>query len=170
MDPCFIYCPIRTRNSIFRIKCGKAYSNGRAGHESFVSPRSSSRIVSAVRYVPHVIRTIFFVPCIPIVCRVGVIFSGGKSTFRTQNDTDKAYSRCTADKKSLLARFNSSKYRSESSTRCCFWSGVGKRGTRFENNLRIPKDSSKIVNTLPSDIFKVSTISRNFNLRSPKTI
>ena len=56
------------------------------------------------------------------------------------------------------------------STCCCFWSGVSKRGTYFENNLRIPKDSCKIVITLPSDIFMVSAISRNFNLRSPKTI
>ena len=39
--------------------------------------------------------------------------------------------------------------------------GVSKRGTHFENNLRIPKDSCEIVNTLPSDIFKVSAISRN---------
>ena len=28
----------------------------------------------------------------------------------------------------------------ESSMRCCFWLGVSKRGTHFENNLRIPKD------------------------------
>ena len=62
------------------------------------------------------------------------------------------------------------KHRSESSTRCCFWSGVSERGTHFENNLRIPKDSCKIVNTLPSVIFKVLVISHNFNLRSPKTI
>ena len=34
----------------------------------------------------------------------------------------------------------------------------------------IPKGSCKIVNTLPSDIFKVSAISPNFNLRSLKTI
>ena len=53
---------------------------------------------------------------------------------------------------------------------CCFWSAVSKRGTHFENNLRIPNDSCKIVNTLPSDIFKVSAISCNFNLRSLKTI
>ena len=37
-------------------------------------------------------------------------------------------------------------------------------------DLRIPNDSYKIVNTLPSNIFKVSAISRNFNLQSPKTI
>ena len=47
----------------------------------------------------------------------------------------------------LLLRLNSSKQRFESSTHCCFWSGVSKRGTHFENNLRIPKDSCKIVNT-----------------------
>ena len=41
---------------------------------------------------------------------------------------------------------------------------------RLGNNLRIPKDSCKIVNTLPSDIFKMSAISRNFNLRSAKII
>ena len=50
-----------------------------------------------------------------------------------------------------------------------FLSGVSKRGTHFENNLRISKDSCEIVNTLPSDIFEVSAISRNFNLRLPKT-
>ena len=51
----------------------------------------------------------------------------------------------------------------------CFRTGVSKRGTHFEKNLRAPKDSSKNVNTLPSDIFKVPTISRNFHLWSPKT-
>ena len=70
----------------------------------------------------------------------------------------------------LIPRLKSSKQRFESLTCCCFWSGVSKRGTHFEINLRIPKDSFKIVNTLPSDIFKVSAISRNFNLQSPKTI
>ena len=73
-------------------------------------------------------------------------------------------------RKCFLPRLNRSKRRSESSTRCYFWSGVSKRGTHFENTLRIPKDSCKIVNTLSSDIFKVSAISRNFNLRSPKSI
>ena len=72
--------------------------------------------------------------------------------------------------KIILPRLNGSKQRSEFLTCCCLWSGVGKRGTHFEKNLRIPKDSCKIVNTLPSDIFKVSAILRNFNLRSPKTI
>ena len=73
-------------------------------------------------------------------------------------------------RKSFLPRLNSFKQHSECSTRFCFWSGVSERGTLFENNLRIPKDSCKIVNTLPSVIFKVSVISRNFNLRSLKTM
>ena len=73
-------------------------------------------------------------------------------------------------RKSFLPRLNSSKQRSESLKRRCFWSDVNKRGTHFEKNLRIPNDSWKIVKTLPSDIFKVSAISRHFNLRSPKTI
>ena len=47
---------------------------------------------------------------------------------------------------------------------------MSKRSTYFENNLRVPKDSCKIVNTLPLDISKVSPISRNFNLQLPKTI
>ena len=72
--------------------------------------------------------------------------------------------------KSFSPRLNSSKQRSESSTRCCFWSGVSKRDTYFKNNLRSTKDSCKIVNTVPSDTFKVSATSSNFNLRSPKTI
>ena len=74
------------------------------------------------------------------------------------------------DAKILFPRLNSSKQRSKSSTRYCFWSDVSKRGTNFENNLRITKDSCKIINILPSDIFKMSAISRNFDLRSPKTI
>ena len=73
-------------------------------------------------------------------------------------------------RKSFLPRLNSSKQHSESSTRCCYWSGMSKRGTHFENNLSIPKDLCKIVETLPSDIFKVPAISHNFNLQSPKTI
>ena len=70
----------------------------------------------------------------------------------------------------FLPRLNNSKQRSETSTRCCFWSGMSKRGTHFGNNLRTPKDSCKILNTLRSNIFKVSAISRRFNLRSPKII
>ena len=49
-----------SRISVFRIKCGKACINTRA--------------IRAVKYVPHVIRTIFFVRCIPKVSRVGVVF------------------------------------------------------------------------------------------------
>ena len=66
-------------------------------------------------------------------------------------------------KKSCLMRWNSSKQRSESSTRCCFWSTVSKRGINFEQSFLMVKCSCKMVNTLPSDIFKVSAISRNFN-------
>ena len=68
----------------------------------------------------------------------------------------------------LLCR-NSCKQRSESSTRCCFWSSVRKRGTHFELNFLIEKCSCKMVNTLPSDIFNSSAISHNFNLRLAKT-
>ena len=50
-----------------------------------------------------------------------------------------------------------------------FLVGVRKRRTYFQNNLRIPNDSCIVVNTLPSDIFNVSAISHNFNVRSPKT-
>ena len=50
----------------------------------------------ALKYVPHVIRMIFFV-------RMRKVdfphTSSGKLTFRTQNDTDKANFRFTADKK-----------------------------------------------------------------------
>ena len=53
---------------------------------------------------------------------------------------------------------------------CCFWLGMSKRGTHIEKNLRIPKDLCKIVNALPSNIFEVSAISRNFNSQLPKTI
>ena len=38
----------------------------------------------------------------------------------------------------------------ESSTHCCFWSTVSKRGTYFEHSFLIDKCSSKMVNTLPS--------------------
>ena len=72
--------------------------------------------------------------------------------------------------KILFPRLNSFKQSFESSTCCCFWSGVSKRGTHLENNLRISKDLCHIVNTLRSDICKVSAISQNFNLWSPKTI
>ena len=79
-------------------------------------------ISSALKYVPHVIRTIFFVRCILKVSRIGIVLRAGslfsrtnaakcqvsraKSQFsaqlkfcRTQNDTEKANFRCTADKK-----------------------------------------------------------------------
>ena len=73
------------------------------------------------------------------------------------------------EKNSFLLCWNSCKQRSESSTRCCFWSTVSKRGTHFEHNFLIDKYSCKIVSTLSSDIFNSSAISRNFNLRSAKT-
>ena len=50
-------------NNIFHIKCGKAYFNA----------RDPSWLAHAVKYVPHVIRTIFFVRCIPIVDGIGVV-------------------------------------------------------------------------------------------------
>ena len=75
---------------------------------------------------------------------------------------------CHIPHKKIL--FIALKQRSESSTRCCFWLTVSKRGTHFEQRFLMLKYSFKMVNTLPSDIFKVSAISRNFNLRSVKTI
>ena len=69
---------------------------------------------------------------------------------------------------SFLLHWNSCKQRSESSMRCCFWSTVSKSGTHFEHSFLINKCSSKMVNTLPSDVFNTSAISRNFNLRSVK--
>ena len=47
---------------------------------------------------------------------------------------------------------------------------VSKRGTYFDNSFFIDKCSCKIAYTLPHDIFKVSYIPRNFNLRFSKTI
>ena len=58
---------------------------------------------------------------------------------------------------------------SESSTHSCFWSTVSKRSIHFEHSFLIDKFSCKMVNTLPSDIFNYTVISRNFNLRSAKT-
>ena len=69
-------------------------------------------------------------------------------------------------KNSFLVRWNSCKQRSESSTRCCFWLTVSKSGTHIENSFLIDKCLCKRVNTLPSDSFNTSVISRNFNLRS----
>ena len=75
------------------------------------------RFALALKYIPHVIRTIFFVRCISKVSRVYVVLHAEsvfsthlkfyrtrakKSTFRTQNDTDKANFRCTADKNHFL--------------------------------------------------------------------
>ena len=72
--------------------------------------------------------------------------------------------------KNFLLRWNSCKIRSESSTRCCFWSTVSKRNTRFQHSFLIDKRSCKKVNTLPFSIFESSAISRNFNLRSTKRV
>ena len=72
-------------------------------------------------------------------------------------------------KKFGLFRRNNSKQRSESTTRR-FWSTVSKRGTHFDNSFLIDKCSCEIAYTLPYDIFKVSAISCNFNLRVSKTI
>ena len=49
---------------------------------------------------------------------------------------------------------------------------VGCEQTRhpLRKQLTHPKDLCEIVNMLPSDIFKVSAILRNVNVRSPKTI
>ena len=54
-----------------------------------VLSRPKSRLARAFKYVPHVIRTIFFVRCIPKVSKSVKFYrtSVGKSTFRTQNDT-----------------------------------------------------------------------------------
>ena len=72
-------------------------------------------------------------------------------------------------KNSFLLHWNSCKQCSKLSTRCCFWSTVSERDTHFEHSFLIDKCLCKIVNTLPSDIFISSAISRNFNLRSSKT-
>ena len=72
-------------------------------------------------------------------------------------------------RKSFLSHLNSSKQRSGSSTRC-FWSGVRKRGTHFENNLRIPKDSYKIVDILPSDILRFQLSHATLIYDSPKLL
>ena len=58
-------------------------------------------------------------------------------------------------KNSFFLCWNIWKQRSESSTRCCFWSTVSKR--------------APTLNTLPSDISNTSAISHNFNLRLAKT-
>ena len=73
-------------------------------------------------------------------------------------------------KNSFLLRWNSYTQCSESSTHCCFWSIMGKCCTHFEHNILIDKCSCKMGNTLPSDIFNPSTISRNFNLQLAKRV
>lgn len=65
-----------------------------------------------------------------------------------------------------LLRVNMSKQLFESSIRCCFCSGVSKRGTYLENTFFIPKCSCIMVCTLPADIFRMSAISLTFTLRS----
>ena len=79
----------------------------------------NSRAVRALKYIPHLIRTIFFVRCIPKVSRVGLVLrveirfsahlkfyrtGAGKETFHTRNDTDKANFRFTAEKNFLLVK------------------------------------------------------------------
>ena len=51
-----------------------------------------------------------------------------------------------------------------------FGSTVCKRGAHSQQSFLMVKCSCKVVNTLPSDIFRVSAISLKFNLRSDKTI
>ena len=72
-------------------------------------------------------------------------------------------------KNSFLLRWNICKRRSESSTRCCFWSTVSECGAHCEISFLLEKCLCKMVNALHSDIFNSSVISRNFNLRSAKT-
>ena len=72
-------------------------------------------------------------------------------------------------KNSFLLCWNSCKQRSKSLTHC-FWSTVSKCGTHFEYSFLIDKCSCKMMNTLPSDTFSSSAISRNFNLRLSKQV
>ena len=51
---------------------------------------------------------------------------------------------------------------------CCFWLTVSKCINHFEHSFLTDKCSSKMVNTLPSDILNSSAISCNFNLWSTK--
>ena len=73
-----------------------------------MSSRHELRFARALKYVPHMIQTIYFVRYIPKVSRVGVVLRAGKSTFRTQNDTDCANFRYTVDKKPFY--FNLSEF------------------------------------------------------------
>ena len=85
--------------------------------KSVFQRKSKSRLARALKYVPHVTWKIFFVRCIPKICRVGVVLraeswfyahskfyrtSAGKSTFPTQKDTDKGKFRCTWDTEVLM--------------------------------------------------------------------
>ena len=67
-------------------------------------------------------------------------------------------------KNSFLLRWNSCKQRSESSTRCCFWSTLRKHRSHYEHSFLIDKRSCKMGNTLSFDFFNSSAISYNFNL------
>ena len=56
-------------------------SESRPGPRQYADPWPSSRLALALKYaIPHLIQTIFFVPCIPIVSRVGAILCA-KSLF-----------------------------------------------------------------------------------------
>ena len=72
-------------------------------------------------------------------------------------------------KNSFLLCWNSCKQRSELLTCRCFGLTVSKCSTHFEHIFLIDKCTSKMMNTLPSNIFNFSAISHNFNLRSTKT-
>ena len=85
------------------------------------------------------------------------------------NKGDPCFSHCNIFIKNFLLHWNSWKQCSELSLCCCFWLTVSKCSTHFEHSFLIDKCSCKMVNTLPSDIFNSSTISRNFNLWSAKT-
>ena len=69
---------------------------------------------------------------------------------------------------SFLLHWNSCKQHSELSMHC-FWLTVNKCYIHFQHSFLIDKSSCKMMNTLPSDIFNSSAISRNFNLQSAKT-
>ena len=69
--------------------------------------------------------------------------------------------------KNSFLLWNSCKQCSESSTHCCFdltWANV-----EPTLNIAFSLTNIQMMNTLPSDIFNYSAISRNFNLRSAKT-
>jgi len=58
----------------------------------------------------------------------------------------------------------------ESSTRCCFWSTVSKRGTHRADSFFISKRSCKMYLARSFEMPTASANSRNFTLRSLKTI